>query len=259
MAGIGFEIYVLSNGTVITPERARHLSELKVNGVQVSLEGPQKIHEAIRGPGSFAASLAGIRTLLDAGVKVSLNATLSRVNAGYFQDLVALARSLGVPRLGFSRLVPSGQGRVWLDQMLTTAQVKELYEEVLSLKVDGLEITTGDPMAAQIWTTAPEKAETFPAGGCSAGVAGLTLLADGTVVPCRRLNLPLGQVGQDSLREIWAASPILEALRDKSRYAGKCGACARWADCRGCRAIAYEYARSQGNPDFLAPDPQCFI
>ncbi len=261
MAGIGFEIYVLSNGTLITPERARLLSELKVNGVQVSLEGPAEIHEAIRGPGSFAASLAGIRTLIDAGVQVSLNATLSRVNAGHFQDLVALARTLGVPRLGFSRLVPSGQGRLWLDQMLTTAQVKELYAEVLSLKVDGLTITTGDPMAAQMRLPAPAAAEveSFPAGGCSAGVAGLTLLADGTVVPCRRLNLPLGKVGQDALREIWAASPILEALRDKSRYAGKCGACDRWADCRGCRAIAYEYARSQGNPDFLAPDPQCFI
>lgn len=261
MAGIGFEIYVLSNGTVITPERARRLAELKVNGVQVSLEGPAEIHEAIRGPGSFAASLAGIRALMDAGVQVSLNATLSRVNAGYFHDLVALARSLGVPRLGFSRLVPSGQGRLWLDQMLNTAQVKELYAEVLSLQVEGLTITTGDPMAAQMRLPAPAAAEveTFPAGGCSAGVAGLTLLADGTVVPCRRLNLPLGKVGQDSLREIWAASPVLEALRDKSRYGGKCGACARWADCRGCRAIAYEYARAQGNSDFLAPDPQCFI
>ena len=261
MAGSGFEIYVLSNGTLITPERARLLSDLKVNGVQVSLEGPAEIHEAIRGPGSFAASLAGIRALRDAGVQVSLNATLSRVNAGYFHDLVALARSLGVPRLGFSRLVPSGQGRRWLDQMLSTAQVKELYEQVLSLKIEGLTITTGDPMAAQMRLPAPAAAEveTFPAGGCSAGVAGLTLLADGTVVPCRRLNLPLGTVGRDSLREIWATSPILEALRDKSRYAGKCGACARWADCRGCRAIAYEYACSQGNPDFLAPDPQCFI
>jgi MoaA/NifB/PqqE/SkfB family radical SAM enzyme len=259
MAGSGFEIYVLSNGTLITPEWARRLAELKVHGVQVSLEGPPEIHEAIRGPGSFAASLAGIRALMDAGVKVSLNATLSRVNAGHFHDLVALARTLGVPRLGFSRLVPSGQGRQWLDQMLSTAEVKELYTEVLSLKVEGLTITTGDPMAAQMGTPAPEDVETFPAGGCSAGVAGLTLLADGTVVPCRRLNLPLGQVGQDSLREIWATSPVLEALRDKSRYAGKCGACARWADCRGCRAIAYEYAISQGNPDFLAPDPQCFI
>jgi len=261
MTGIGFEIYVLSNGTIITAERARRLKELQVNGVQVSLEGPREIHDAIRGPGSFAASLQGIRTLMATGLQVSLNATLSRVNAGYFRDLVVVARSLGVPRLGFSRLVPSGQGRTMLDQMLSTAQVKELYEEVLSLKVDGLTITTGDPMAAQMRVPAPVEIdpEPFPCGGCSAGVAGLTILADGAVVPCRRLHLPLGKVGRDSLREIWATAPILEALRDKSRYAGKCGACAHWADCRGCRAIAYEYARSQGHPDFLAPDPQCFI
>jgi MoaA/NifB/PqqE/SkfB family radical SAM enzyme len=259
MAAIGFEIYVLTNGTIITAERARRLAELKVDGVQVSLEGPQEIHEAIRGPGSFTASLQGIRTLLDAGIKVSINATLSRLNAGHFLDLVALARSLGVPRLGFSRLVPSGQGRTMLDQMLATAQVKELYAEVLSLQVEGLTITTGDPMAAQMRVPAPAEPESFPCGGCSAGVAGLTILADGVVVPCRRLHIPLGKVGQDSLREIWAASPVLEALRDKSRYSGKCGACARWSDCRGCRAIAYEYAKSQGCDDFLAPDPQCFI
>ena len=116
-------------------------------------------------------------------------------------------------------------------------------------------------MAAQMGVAPPaqSEAESFPAGGCSAGVAGLTILADGVVVPCRRLHLPLGKAGQDSLREMWAASPVLEALRDKSRYAGKCGKCARWADCRGCRAIAYEFAKSQGTEDFLAPDPQCFI
>lgn len=259
MAAIGFEIYVLSNGTVITPERAQRLAELQVNGVQVSLEGPEPIHEAIRGRGSFAAALQGIRTLMAAGLKVSLNATLSRLNAGYSLDLVGVARSLGVPRLGFSRLVPSGQGRALLNQMLSTAQVQRLYEELLSLRIDGLEITTGDPLAAQMGTPAPAEVEAFPSGGCAAGVSGLTILADGTVVPCRRLHLPLGKVGQDSLREIWAAAPVLEALRDKSRYSGKCGACARWSDCRGCRAIAYEYARSQGHPDFLAPDPQCFI
>ena len=111
MAGIGFEIYVLSNGTLITAERARRLADLEVNGVQVSLEGPEEIHEAIRGPGSFTASLPASAPSWPPGCKVSLNATLSRLNAGYFQDLVEVARSLGVPRLGFSRLVPSGQGR----------------------------------------------------------------------------------------------------------------------------------------------------
>jgi radical SAM protein with 4Fe4S-binding SPASM domain len=89
-------------------------------------------------------------------------------------------------------------------------------------------------------------------------VSGLTLLPDGTILPCRRLPVPLGNVRRDRLREIWAASPVLEALRDKTRYHGKCGSCKRWALCRGCRAIAYAWSRAQGAPDFLAPDPQCF-
>lgn len=95
--------------------------------------------------------------------------------------------------------------------------------------------------------------------GCSAGVAGLTILPNGNVTPCRRLPLSLGNVCKDSLREIWAASPILEALRDRSRYKGKCGTCKRWAACRGCRAIAYAWSRSRGEDDYLADDPQCFL
>ncbi len=259
MAGTGFDIYLLSNGTCITAELAERVAALGVKGVQVSLEGPKEIHEQVRGAGSFAAALAGIRNLRQAGVEVLLNATISRINAPYFKDMTDLAVGLGVARLGCSRLVPSGRGLAWVDQMLTPPEVRQFYQEALSLRVEGLEIATGDPMAAQMHAPAPAEDESFPSGGCAAGVSGLTILADGTVTPCRRLPIPLGKVGESSLREIWAASPVLEQLRDKSRYHGKCGSCSRWSACRGCRAIASAYAQSQGKPDFLGPDPQCFI
>jgi MoaA/NifB/PqqE/SkfB family radical SAM enzyme len=260
MLSAGFEVYILSNGTLITREKAHRVAGLGVHGVQVSMEGLEKTHDLIRGRGSFAAAVAGIRNLLEAGVKVSLNTTLSQVNAPEFLDLVALAAALGVPRLGFSRLVPSGRGAGLLGQMLTTQQVKEFYEEILALQIEGLEITSGDPMASQMKIPAPgEDAGAVALGGCAAGISGLTLLPDGTVTPCRRLPLPIGNVRRDSLRELWATSPVLEALRDRAQYQGCCGLCKRWAQCRGCRAIAYAYSQSQGRPDFLAPDPQCFI
>jgi AdoMet-dependent heme synthase len=260
MLAAGFDCYVLSNGTIINQERAQTLADLGVGGVQVSLEGPAGIHDAIRGRGTFKASLEGVKHLLAAGVKVSLNATLSRANADAFIDLAKIAASLGVARLGYSRLVPSGQGQAMLAQMLEPQEVKTLYEKICSLDLKGLEIATGDPMAAQL-SLAREGDDLgdIPAGGCAAGVAGLTIQADGTITPCRRLPIPLGRVGEDSLREIWAASPVLEQLRDRSRYRGNCATCKRWSACRGCRAIAYAYARAQGNPDFLGPDPQCFI
>jgi len=255
-----FAVYLLTNGTMIDTPKAAELARLGVKGVQVSIEGPENIHDSIRGAGSFARSRRGITHLLDAGLIVTINATLSEINAAGFTDMVELASKLGVQRLGFSRLVPSGRGHGLLDRMIDKEQVREIYEEILSLASPDLEIVTGDPVASQMRQPALDAdCGLIATGGCAAGISGLTLLPDGTVTPCRRLNIPLGNVREDSLREIWANSEILENLRDRSKYKGKCGSCHHWALCRGCRAIAYAHSLARGEGDLLAEDPQCFI
>jgi radical SAM protein with 4Fe4S-binding SPASM domain len=256
----GFDLHLLSNGILINKERAKLLAGCRVKGVQVSLEGPEVIHETIRGRGSFSSSLKGVQCLLDAGIPVTLNATLSTINADHMMDMVKLSSALGVHKLGFSRLVPSGRGAGLLKNMMGKEKVRELYEAIFSLDTKGLEIVTGDPVASQMRSECIEhNVFALPTGGCAAGVSGLTVLPDGTITPCRRMNIPLGNVRKDSLREVWSTSPVLESLRDKSRYRGKCSTCKRWTHCRGCRAIAYAYAQSRGSEDFLGEDPQCFI
>jgi len=259
IGGRGFEIYLLTNGILIDEKKARRLSGLGVNGVQISIEGPEEVHETIRGKGSFAAALRGVRHLLDAGIVVTLNTTLSNVNADRFKDMVALASSLGVQKLGFSRLVPSGRGKGLLDQMLPTGKVKELYETINASDTGRLKIVTGDPVASNMSTAADDDGGSVALGGCAAGLSGITVMPDGTITPCRRLPVSIGNVRKDSLREIWATSEVLASLRDKSRYKGKCGRCKRWDNCRGCRAIAYAYSAAKGEADFLAEDPQCFL
>ncbi len=256
----GFELYLLTNGTLIDREKATGLSAAGVKGVQVSIEGPREIHDLIRGKGSFSACVRGISLLVDAGLMVTLNATLSEINVDHFPEMVSLASSLGVRRLGFSRLVPSGRGAGLIEKMMESGRVRSIYEKIFSLRPDSLEIVTGDPVASQM--SAGDDIEDegpIPKGGCAAGLSGLTFLPDGTITPCRRLFVPIGNVRRDNLREVWAASDVLNALRDRSRYKGKCGACRRWAVCRGCRAIAYAWSLSKGSGDFLAEDPQCFI
>lgn len=260
LGGRGFDLYLLSNGTLIDGKKALKLSELGIKGVQISMEGPEAVHDAIRGKGSYKASLRGITHLLDAGVKVTMNVTLSGLNVDRFSDLVGLAYFLGVPRLGFSRLVPSGRGAALLDRMLKKEDIENAYGKIFPLARDGLEIVTGDPVASQMSVSRyAEDAGDFPRGGCAAGVSGLTFLPDGTIIPCRRLHIPVGNVLRDSLREVWATADVLEGLRDRRKYSGKCGSCRRWADCRGCRAIAYAYSQAGGEGDFLCEDPQCFI
>jgi AdoMet-dependent heme synthase len=258
-----FGVSVLTNGTLLDKERAEMLAGLPVRGVQVSLEGPEAIHEQIRGKGSFSSSMKGVELLLDSGIVVTLNVTLSEINVDYFREIVDVATSIGVQRLGFSRLVPYGRGFGLISRMLSKDRVKASYEEITSTKVPGLEIVTGDPVAAQLGDdTADDEGDgddTFPVGGCAAGISGITLLPDGTISPCRRMGISIGNILTDSLREVWATSSVLAALRDKNSYKGKCATCKRWSDCRGCRAIAYAYSRSQGRNDFLEEDPQCFI
>ena len=255
-----YDIYLLTNGTLIKKDNARIFADLPVRGVQVSLEGPEKIHEVIRGKHSFSSAMKGIQHLLNAGITVTLNVTLSEINGAFFSDMVSLATNLGVQRLGFSRLVPYGRGSSLFSKMLKKEKVKEVYEKIFSISTPGLEIVTGDPVASQLNTEITENDRyAFPSGGCAAGVSGITLLPDGTITPCRRMGIPIGHILRDSLREIWATSTVLNALRDKTAYKGKCRICNRWSNCRGCRAIAYAYSLSQGRNDFLEEDPQCFI
>jgi len=123
----GFDTYILSNGTLINRELAVRLAAIGVKGVQISIEGPEAVHDSIRGAGSFSSSLKGIRYLLDAGVELTLNTTLSDVNAHCFMDVIELASLLGAQRLGFSRLVPSGNGGKLLSRMLKKEIVEDLY------------------------------------------------------------------------------------------------------------------------------------
>lgn len=254
-----FNVYLLTNGTLVGKEEAAMLAGIPVSGVQVSLEGPEKVHNAIRGKGSFSKTIRGVIRLLTQNLPVTLNLTLSEHNANYIEEMVSLGLSLGVQRIGFSRLVPSGRGLGLIDSLLSKERLREIYAKIHSLNTSGLDIVTGDPIFACSADGSPPENKSIPYGGCSAGISGLTILPDGTILPCRRLNIPLGNILQDNLRAIWATSPVLSALRNKDRYEGKCHHCSHWTQCRGCRAIAYRHSLLHGNSNYLSEDPQCFI
>ncbi|HEY5998391.1 MAG TPA: radical SAM protein [bacterium] len=256
----GFAVSVLTNGTLVAREEARRFADLGVRAVQVSLEGLGDVHDGIRGPGSFAAALRGVDALVAAGLPVTANMTLSRLNVSQVLPLARFVAARGVPRLGFARIVPAGRGCELREAALTAEETGTLYREIAATTVPGLEFVTGDPVAScLLWPPAVDPALAVPAGGCAAGLAGITVLEDGTLLPCRRLPVPIGNIRADSLREVWAASPVLARLRDRAAYRGRCGACPRWAACRGCRAIAWAASQAAGAADLCADDPQCFL
>jgi radical SAM protein with 4Fe4S-binding SPASM domain len=256
--GAGFSIALMSNGTLIDNDKARRIKEARVSDVQISLDGLEDTHDSLRGKGNFQRTLEGVRNLVSQGVDTNINLTVSRVNKGQADELVHLAEGLGVSAIAFSRLVPTGRGKGLSDQALTADEVADFYKGLRKHKGnDRVFVTSRDPLAA-IPDMDEEIPQTeMPIGGCAAGIFGVTITCDGTIMPCRRMDLPVGNIRTDSFRELWAESPVLWSLRKKESYHSGCNSCRYWSVCRGCRAIALAYARAIGEDDYLGPDPQC--
>jgi radical SAM protein with 4Fe4S-binding SPASM domain len=254
---LGYSTALMTNGTLITGDVARQLNQVQVQEVQVSLEGMQPVHDSIRGGGSFHRALEGIENLLACGIGTSINLTLSRLNVGEVEGLVRLAEDMGIDAVTFSRLVACGRGGELGAQMLTPQELSDFYRNVRALQTTvGVNFTSRDPLFTVAALEEAPQVE-FPVGGCAAGVFGITIAADGSIMPCRRMDMSIGNIKDTSLRELWAESPVLWSLRERKEYLGNCRSCYYWAVCRGCRAVALAFARSRGREDYLGPDPQC--
>jgi AdoMet-dependent heme synthase len=254
----GYKVAILTNGCLITREDAAKAKALGIADIQISLEGPPPIHDGIRGQGSFAAAIKGACLLIDVGNSVSANMTLSRINIANIEETVWMAKEAGFSGIGFSRLVPCGSGADLLESMLTHKEVKTAYERALALNSPSFEVASGDPLAGILSGFKPSPESELTLSGCSAGFSGVTITSDGSVMPCRRIGIKIGNIRKTSLRQIWSTSKVLWRLRQRKNYKGQCGKCSLWPSCRGCRAVAYAYSKSQGKNDLFADDPQCW-
>jgi radical SAM protein with 4Fe4S-binding SPASM domain len=242
---------VLSNGTLVSPAQAAALARARVLGVQVSFEGLERVHDGIRGAGSFARALRGVRTLRTEGIQVTLAMTLHQGNLSELGPLAEFA-AREADRLYVSRLVPLGRGAELGGRLDATTWGRVLRRLRQLQRRLPIAVALRDPTARPL-LAAPWHARHSPVlAGCSAGWGTLTVESDGTVMPCRRMGIPVGRIGEDSLASLLRDHPLLASLRDRDQLQGDCGRCDyRWV-CGGCRAFA---ANLDGNA--LGQDPHC--
>lgn len=257
---------VLSNGTMITDEKAEKLTKFtKLHCIQVSLDGAtSETHDAIRGPGSFEKTINSIRTLNRHGIDIKIMFTLQHSNLEDIPALLDLAIKEKISGLTIERIVPMGNAKNAEDSVLTQEELKDVFQYISDradleyekgtnlhiLKYRPLWINIDPTRARPESNTAPHK----ELGAiCSIGLDGICIMPDATVLPCRRLPIPIGNLKRDSLEKIWFTSELLWQIRDKHNLKGKCSSCEFIPRCSGCRAIAYACTE-----DYLAEDPQCW-
>jgi AdoMet-dependent heme synthase len=255
---------LLSNGTLIDDTVVEKLKKLqKIRCVQISLDGASSVsNDLIRGKGSFEKALSGIRLLRKNGIQVNIMFTLQRKNISDLGAIIDLASAEGVRFLTIERCVPTGSGAGIRTEMLSSAEIQRAFNYI-SQRAEQQIHETGSTIITRsrpLWVMCNKKTpqselntNTQVGGICSVGLDGLCILPDATVLPCRRLPIPIGNLKDTSLLKIWHTSKLLWEIADKNNLKGRCKSCEFIACCSGCRAMAYAYSQ-----DYFAEDPQCF-
>jgi radical SAM protein with 4Fe4S-binding SPASM domain len=93
----GIRRILLTNGTLVTDHI---LAKLKVDEIQISLDGWRKGHEQLRGPGTFDQTVRGIRLVQEAGVPLSIATMIHKGNLSEFEELARFMEEIGAIEWG---------------------------------------------------------------------------------------------------------------------------------------------------------------
>jgi [mycofactocin precursor peptide]-tyrosine decarboxylase / 3-amino-5-[(4-hydroxyphenyl)methyl]-4,4-dimethylpyrrolidin-2-one synthase len=241
-----------TNGTRITPARARQLSALDYLDVQISIDGATAAtNDVIRGEGSYDAARRAMDNLAAAGFgPFKISVVVTRQNAEELDALASLADGYGA-QLRLTRLRPSGRAVDSWDALHPTSEQQQMLYHWL-LERPG--VLTGDSF--------------FHLSALGEPLDGLNLCGAGRVV-C--LIDPVGDVyacpfvidrqflagnvrDPGGFPAVWRESPRFRSLREP-QSAGACASCGSFDACRGgCMAAKF----FTGLP-LDGPDPECVL
>jgi len=129
---IHFEtISLATNGTLMTTSLANYLRDL-VDYVDVTLDGPRKIHNKIRG--GYDEVIKGINALKTAGLSFSVVSVLFRENVNSIFYVCQMADVLGATKLKIMTPITKGKGKNIASEILSSHELKDVFQKIKSEK-----------------------------------------------------------------------------------------------------------------------------
>lgn len=218
----GFEISVVTNGTLIDAPMANRLVELAPDRIQVSLWTSNPAEFEVQcgrtGESLWSATVEGMRLLALArkarrktAPMVVLHQPINRVNCHALEKTAQLALETGCDGIEFSCYYDH-------DGLLAHYAVPD--EELPSVlrTLSGLRPQLEGKLAHNIDTVLfrYRHRAVWEAAPCYIGWMDARVRVDGTVVPCNGCRLVMGDLNRSSLREIWNDAPF-RAFRRSTR------------------------------------------
>ncbi len=250
------ELIILTNGMLFRGEHLKKLSLCDPNRLQlqISLDGPTaEINNAMRGNGTFDATIRGIKEAIGLGFSPTLTTVVNRSNVAHLEDMVHLASKLGIKNLHL--LLSHHRGRALESDTLAPPSTAALLEAFKRSKAAtdalGLSFDNHDVLMGSLMGPSHLKVDLS-----NAAYESLCVYADAQVYPTAALagipELSLGSTLEKSLEAIWKNAPLAESIRKATvQNKAKCKDCYLKFLCGG-GDIEHSYLYSGR---FLGEDP----
>jgi Fe-coproporphyrin III synthase len=249
----GKKLYTSVTSNALTLKKlASDISRAGLNDMFISLDGPEAVHDFIRGrKGSFRSAMDGIEALLQEKIRpdISVFCVITEWNTGRLKELVDCFALYPLKKLGFmhpnftpDHIAEQHNARYGKRYPATSSNVKEteisktnleeLWNEILNIRRGNYPFPVTFSPEIQIredldaFYRHPER---LFGKRCVDVFRNMMIKSDGTVIPAhgRCYNYPVGNVHKEDLGKIWN-SPVFGRLRhDLKKAGGLFPACSR--------------------------------
>lgn len=234
---------VFTNALNISDRVFNGLISLPLNSVSFSLYGRNPFfHDSITGvKGSFESSLKNILMFKSAGIDVFVKTIVFNNHVDEYEKLHQFCEQIGIAVRPATVLVPKYNGCSNRDLMMDEKSATRFYE--YECKRNQQEKSLG------LIKRSPNSSV------CSAGLSSLCVNPYGEVTACNSLPIPVGNIREQRLSDIWYKSESLNRIRNIkfADLGSACVACDCSALCGACLGAMYQ----ENNKEFKACDYMC--
>ncbi len=236
-----------TNGTLIDKELASAMKRYGVSFIAVSLDSyREELNDRFRGrKGAFKKALAGIRALIDEGIRPQVIMSMYRENFTDLPEFLKMMQDLWVNNIKLNTITPLGRGASLYDtgEIPSVREILEFLERLGSIRRS---------FKGRLYLDVPIAFKSVEEIHAGCGVCHikniLGILSDGSVSICGighlEEELLFGSVREDpsALKYIWRENTVLKKIKEEIPYKlkGVCSICVFRNKCLGyCRAEIY--------------------
>jgi len=240
--------HVVTNGTCITSEIAERMVDSGLTSLGISIEGPEEVHDRVRGRNTFSEATGAVRRVVDCRRQrgkrfplVNLKTTITSENVEHLAGIVDLTQELGADYCSFQIMNTSVMisGMYLCDRLDQYRQRPPLISDFpLHVLEDQLHLISERAARSRVKVRfSPDLSGSEILGHyanqldmhnymCFAPWAGINVSPRGEVFPC--LNYRIGSVRERPLMELWNGERYREfrlSLLTKGQFAACQGCC----------------------------------